>query len=359
MVTRKVIGMLSIWIIAFLVLFIGESHSAPFIESVKSSFVHKETIIMIKGSGFGVKKPAAPLIWDNFDSGSPSSKWSEISDGISIHSGSGQLKNSQHCLRFDKSTGSAFNIKKTITLTDKLYAFVKRRYDYDLKPDNHKFFRIWQPDWKNSILWNYNWGSAYQMRNSQCSPQINPEQTEPNYVIKLGAENFPPVGQWQTEEFFVRIESEIGQYDGVMGYRLNNIQHRSWADNRAMFCADHNKPLTYVFVDNYSDHLKHNPKPGDFIWVDDVYMDTSWARVLIGNDPYYDACTNIEIQIPSQWSDSSITIAVNRGSLAPCKTYYLYVFNADGNVNAEGFPVYLVTSSGEKPCPPRGLTIIK
>ncbi|MBW2637661.1 MAG: hypothetical protein JRC86_09110, partial [Deltaproteobacteria bacterium] len=322
------------------------------------SSVKGKTVIIIKGNSFGIKKSAAPVIWDNFDSGNPSGNWSEISDSISIYSGSGQPENSQYCLRFDKSTGSAFNIKKTIPF-NKLYAFVKRRYDYDLKPENHKFFRIWRSDWGNSILWAYNWGNAYQMRNSRCSPQIDPERRDPNYVIKLGAENFPAVGQWQTEEFFVQIESGIGQYDGVMGYRLNNNQHRSWATNRAMFCTGHNKPLTCVFVDNYSDHLNHDPKPGDFIWVDDVYIDNSWARVLIGNYPDYDACTNIEIQIPFRWSEKAITITVNRGSLRPWRTHYIYVFDANGNVNAEGFPVYLVASSGEKPRPPKGLKIVK
>ena len=83
------------------------------------------------------------------------------------------------------------------------------------------------------------------------------------------------------------------------------------------------------------------------------------ARVEIGDKDTYEACTNLTITTPTAWQDREITTAVRRGSLAPCKTYYLYVFNADGNVNAEGFPVYLVTSSGEKPCPPRGLTIIK
>jgi len=83
------------------------------------------------------------------------------------------------------------------------------------------------------------------------------------------------------------------------------------------------------------------------------------ARVEIGDKDTYESCTNLTITTPTAWQDREITTTVRRGSLKPCKTYYLYVFNADGNVNAEGFPVYLVTSSGEKPCPPRGLTIIK
>lgn len=357
--TMKVKRILGLCLVAFVIIFVGEACSEPYIDEIVEGWSERGETITINGSDFGIKNPVSPLIWDNFDSGKPSSSWTKIADSVDIYSGAGQLSNSKYCLRFDKSTGSAFDIRKDIEIKKEFYVFVKRRYDYDVKPDNHKFLRIWQPGWKNSILWNYNWGNAYQMRNSHCSPQIDPDHPEPNYVIAIGAENFPILDHWQTEEFFVRAESGIRYYDGVMGYRLNNIQHRSWAANRAMFCEEHNQPLSYVFVDNFSDHLKRDPKPGDYIWVDDVYMDTSWARVLIGDNQRYDACTNIEIQIPSQWSHSSITICVNRGAFAPCKTYYLFVFDSEGNVNAKGFPIYLVTSEGEAPCPPRGLRIVK
>jgi hypothetical protein len=83
------------------------------------------------------------------------------------------------------------------------------------------------------------------------------------------------------------------------------------------------------------------------------------ARVEIGDKDTYEACTNLTITTPTAWQDSEITTTVRRGSLKPCKTYYLYVFDANGNVNAKGFPVSLVTSSGEKPCPPKGLKIVK
>ena len=83
------------------------------------------------------------------------------------------------------------------------------------------------------------------------------------------------------------------------------------------------------------------------------------ARVEIGDKDTYEACTNLTITTPTAWQDREIRTTVRSGSLRPRQTYYLYVFDANGNVNAEGFPVYLVTSSGEKPCPPRGLTIIK
>ena len=354
---KKVVVFLGLCLIACMASLMEDAYSKPFIRGIVEGWSGNGETITINGGNFGTKKPATPVIWDNLDSGEPSSNWTQVENTIEIYSGSGQLNHSRYCFRFDKSKDSGFTIQKNIEITDKLYLFVKRRYDYDVRPDNHKFFSIWQPGFKNSILWNYNWGNSYQMRNSHCAPNIDPLQREPNYVIKLGSKNFPAVGQWQTEEFFVQVESGIRRYDGVMGYRLNNIQHRSWAANRAMFCEEYNQLLSNVFVDNYSDHLRNNPKPNDFIWVDDVYIDTSWARVMLGNKPNYDACTDIEIQVPVKWSSNFITITLNRGALSPCNTYYLYVFDENGNVNTDGFPVYIVTSSGEKPCPPKGLKI--
>lgn len=82
------------------------------------------------------------------------------------------------------------------------------------------------------------------------------------------------------------------------------------------------------------------------------------ARVEIGDKDTYEACTNLTITTPTAWRDREITTTVRRGSLRPRKTYYLYVFDANGNCNAEGFPVYLVTSSGKLPPPPRGFKIV-
>jgi hypothetical protein len=61
------------------------------------------------------------------------------------------------------------------------------------------------------------------------------------------------------------------------------------------------------------------------------------------------ACTHREIQIPSAWSDTSITITLNKGSFANFNSAYLYVIDADGNVNTNG---YLLSDGGGGNTPP-------
>ena len=75
------------------------------------------------------------------------------------------------------------------------------------------------------------------------------------------------------------------------------------------------------------------------VQMDDVYIDTTQARVEIGDNPTWGQCTHREIQIPSAWSDTSITVTVNQGSFGSGSKAYLYVVDADGKVNAEGFPI--------------------
>ena len=91
-----------------------------------------------------------------------------------------------------------------------------------------------------------------------------------------------------------------------------------------------------------------------------VYIDTSWARVELGNNPVYANCTHREIQIPSAWSSSDITVRLNRGSFAPNSLAYLFVTNSS-NVASTGYPVTLgaegAAPTASAPSPPRGVII--
>ena len=76
-----------------------------------------------------------------------------------------------------------------------------------------------------------------------------------------------------------------------------------------------------------------------YTYWDNVYIDTTQARVEIGDAPIYTNTSHREIQIPIVWSSNSITITTQLGSFISGQTAYFYVFDANGNVNANGFPV--------------------
>ena len=58
---------------------------------------------------------------------------------------------------------------------------------------------------------------------------------------------------------------------------------------------------------------------------------------MVGNAATWAGCTDREIQIPSAWSATSITITANIGEMAAFAGEWLYVVNAAGEVNANGF----------------------
>lgn len=71
---------------------------------------------------------------------------------------------------------------------------------------------------------------------------------------------------------------------------------------------------------------------GNQFWADDVYVDDSWCRVVIGDSATYSSCTKREPQPPSAWADGSITITVNKGAFDSLSGKHLFVVDNDDNV---------------------------
>jgi len=74
---------------------------------------------------------------------------------------------------------------------------------------------------------------------------------------------------------------------------------------------------------------------------DDLYTDYTQARVEICNVASWTDTSShhCEIQIPTLWTDSSISIVFNQGSFNSGNQAYLYVIDKNGNVNQNGYPI--------------------
>lgn len=81
------------------------------------------------------------------------------------------------------------------------------------------------------------------------------------------------------------------------------------------------------------------------IWIDDAYLNDSWARVEIGDQASYAACTHTEIQIPTGWSNTDISLPFHPGSFAPGSKVYLFVIDANGDPS----PGYLLILANSTP----------
>ena len=81
-----------------------------------------------------------------------------------------------------------------------------------------------------------------------------------------------------------------------------------------------------------------------WVYFDDVYVDTTFSRVMLANNANYQKATIIEPQIPTAWSETSVTVTVNLGKLPGTGKAYVFVFDAENKHNTIGYPIIIVQS---------------
>jgi hypothetical protein len=111
-------------------------------------------------------------------------------------------------------------------------------------------------------------------------------------------------------------------------------------------------------TDGLGGYARMAGQPNNWRYMADLYLDYSIARVVLGNAPTLAASTIRELQIPTAWSNTSITFQANLGAFASGQTAYVYVVDANGVVSATGRPVVL-TSGPPPPAAPTNIRILR
>lgn len=93
-------------------------------------------------------------------------------------------------------------------------------------------------------------------------------------------------------------------------------------------------------------------------YVDDVYVDTTPARVEICNTSTWSARTHCEIQIPSAWTSSSITVSTNLTGFVNGSTVYVYVLDPTNIANTNGYSKIIGETQSVQLQPPSNFRII-
>lgn len=148
---------------------------------------------------------------------------------------------------------------------------------------------------------------------------------------------------------WVKIRMEIAQDTGFVHLYVNETMVWGGSGNPNFFTGSGTEDLNFngirsitaggYHATNNATSYPNKQSGNDYRYFDDVYIDSTLSRVMIGNSSIYSACTILEPQIPSTWSETSITARVNLGKLLDSEIAYLYVFDANNNHNAEGIPV--------------------
>jgi len=344
--------------------------TAPTVSSVSGKIVDGQSII-ISGSGFGNKTTPTPLVFlkDNIEAGTPDSSvsasmWTNTPDSggflspkytdADAHSGNQSIKfrflNSQYGCYMTYDAGSGF---------DKLYytAWIKIVKNDAATKFQWKSIRL---NDKNqyavscSIIEDNWWGSNPGIWGNNDIQSYYSSGTKSDVINSISSNAYLFNSWMRIEGYYQRASgNEVG--DGVV-WHTRIGKSGIWGDaTNVITHAAGDGSWRYILLGMYYSNLVGATNRDATFYYDDIYLDKTLARVEIGNNKIFSDCNSREIQYPTSWSSTSITITLNRGNFDPCQTYYLFVVDENGNNNSTGYPIKIITGAGEAPCPPTGL----
>ncbi len=311
-------------------------------------------VLTISGSGFGSKTNPAPVTWDNMESGDFSEDW-QSTGGLSISTESRYPgSNFSGTLNMAGSRGEAGNhayfTGNNDILGERWFAQfwfkLDENFDWgtssyggdDQNLANVKVFRMWNP---GNI--NENFHVNVHGYSGSGRIQYNTEHVNNPQGGFFGNHWEWTKGVWHCLQVEYE-ESSVGGNDGVL---------RVWRDGELkvedtdIMTRENHSQLKRPYIVGMYDAWNDSDSDRDDVYLDDAYIDNTWARVEVGDDQDYGSCTHREIQIPTAWSDDSITVTANPGSFSGGEDLYLFVVEASGQVS-DGF---LITAGGGNAAP--------
>jgi hypothetical protein len=329
--------------------------SAPVVQQVSGTFDHKGTIT-IRGTGFGSKPTAAPLVWDDATGNTILDKWDGAwpnllpgyntgyynpMNGVSPpHSHDARYIAGAHAGSVGAYSGIDVVFFKNFPLQAfpfYVYASWYQRADshwvfggdnnyktfaysvccspYELPND---WFTAYGPPHPGSITDSAQWTIGDNANSLQ-----NPDANGNNAWWDSGVN--PMAGEWAKVEIAVKVTS---QTDGYVKVWENGRQVMNYAGSTDKYAGNRRT----VGIGGFA----RNAGLQNWRYFADAYLDTTLTRVVLADKPVLAQATIIENQIPSAWTDSSITATVNLGRFAQGQSAYLFVVDSSGTASAAG-----------------------
>lgn len=329
---------------------------APSITSVTGTLTHGATWT-IAGADFGTKATAAPKLWDNFESGTvgadvggqlpvigPAWGWYSLPGGYIPKYSSAQTRGVGTKTAYaDMTTNRIDTLSIAYNAVQAQYFFAYWRYyskgstpySRNVKPWCVYGSGTYEED--DQPLAYVGWGDPTKSDGSLRSGCID-QNTNTDDTLWCGAHS---IGA--TEDVWVRhdvwlVQSSVGGYDG----RFQFWSHRPGVE-AVRLCLSDTAYRTRT-TSNYWDQIElgyysatDDPTAHrSYWWMDDVYIDDTPQRIEIGDASTWATCTWREIQRPTAWSDTGITLVANKGAHTDLSAAYLYVVDST-NTPSAGF----------------------
>lgn len=338
----------------------------PTISSIVGPVAQGHTI-GISGSSFGVKPAATPLVWETFEDGALDDLTPHTADNGMIYNNTDNLRHQfarfnaradfriggGHYFAYDRDTAAKWFVQYWIKLGSNWHFGTSTFEGADDGLANVKFFRLYPTGSRNYSNVGY---SLHSFAGGDVSRFV--ENTD-NMYLGVDARNWFTSDTWHMVQVEFAENGGVGQHNGTMRLWVDGVLRDNTTTLNTNGTKDgpaaNKRPYVIGWYDSWS--------PSDttastmFAYYSDIYVDSTWARVELGNASTYNSCTHREIQPPTAWSASSVTVRVNQGSFAKGETAYLYVTNPSGEVNANGFPV--TVTGGSTLNEPSGLRLVR
>lgn len=159
--------------------------------------------------------------------------------------------------------------------------------------------------------------------------------------------------RWVVEEFQYQA-GHVDQIDGILLYWQDRVlgwkEDHKFRFTKTQSGSSDPTALSHRYSDVYQTQASNGTQPLSFEYFDSLYIDDSWHRVMVCNEPTWSTCKQPEIAIPSAWDTGEIKVSLRLGALKGAPIFYLYVVNGLGEVNERGYP-----SCPMCPLPPKTL----
>ncbi len=270
---------------------------------------------------------------------------------FNVGSGSGDVYSGKNETRFKPSPAGR-----------DLYVFTKLYFNWNgtdaasVRSDwNLKGFRMWASGTSSPDI-----VVGYADNEASGNPRVFAENTMSNSMYLTGSSSTIQgiqKNQWKTEEIALRQSSARNVADAFWQQTSNGVASQAYP-NLVTSTSSYPGPYADLYW-HQSERTGFSSSSGKVIAYDLVYIDDSWARVVVTDSSSWNtsAQKKVEIQVPVSWADDKITVLLRQGALGGLSGKYLYVIKSDGKpVSTTGFPVEGGVAA-VAPNPPTSVTV--
>ena len=336
-------------IFALVVMASGAWAQAPVVRTIQGDLVNGQ-VVVLQGSGFGTKGTAAPLKFDDFENGTDRA---ELSGWVPRVVGGNQLpryssadrhagsRMAATCAYGDGQYLAAFGLPQPTDLTRIYLDFWVRIEAEEPISGNHRLFRLApgpeaaEPTQQLELSCDARPAAVFSSRGVGDDDWAATRAT-PGWLSSSARDD------WTHVQVFL-AQSGPGLPDGVLKCWFDGADHLDRDDYLSRGATNAADWQTIWFGEYYSlTGTPDCPAAGRAqVHFDDIYVDTTEARVEIGNAAVYANCTHREIQIPTAWSDREVSIRANLGSFEDGAQVWVFLI-AESGVIADNFGPFTV-----------------